>query len=107
MREEAGLGAGGWDTLAVLLAWHVDETSRVLVARGLELGLANERPERVHEEADVQTRWLSLEEAVDAVMSGAVESGITVGAVLAARTALARDRVLRPADALWPARKST
>jgi hypothetical protein len=53
------------------------------------------------EEADLQLRWFSLDEAVRMVISGEIVNSIAVGGILAAHAI--RDDIgeLRPVDAPW------
>lgn len=105
--EEAGLRARRWDTLVDILTspGMADETVRVLLARELEDVPAGERPQAVHEEADMLVQRVPLDEVVSQVLAGEIENGITAAAVLAAHVALLTGQPLRPADAAWPARK--
>ena len=58
---------------------------------------------RTEEEAEIEHRWISLEEAVNAVLGGRLHNPSAVVGVLAAAEA-ARNGFsgLRPADAPWP-----
>ncbi len=106
--EEVGLRAGRWDTLADVLTTPgmSDETIRLLLARSLTPVRAQERPAPLHEEADMQVERIPLADAVDLVLAGKLENGITAAALLAAQVALSSGRTLRPVDAPWPARKT-
>jgi len=80
-----------------------DESIRVYLARGV--GAAAEVHPRTEEEAGIELRWVSLDEAVDAVLDRRIQNAITAIALLAAR--VGRDRgwsTLAPADAPWPRR---
>lgn len=105
--EEAGLRADRWDTLADVLTspGMSDETVRLLLARDLSAVPDDERPAPFHEEAEMQVVRLPLAVAVEQVLSGQLENGITAAALLAAHVALFDDRPLRPVDATWVARK--
>jgi ADP-ribose pyrophosphatase len=104
LAEEAGLGADRWDVLVDLLTspGGSDEASRVYLARGLH---EVERDIQQHEEAELTSFRVPLDDVVRGVLSGAYENSLLVAGALAA------DRVrrdgfagLRPADAPWPAR---
>ncbi|MCW2667195.1 MAG: ADP-ribose pyrophosphatase [Frankiales bacterium] len=105
--EEAGLRAGRWETLADVLTTPgmSDETIRLLLARDLTAVPAADRPDPLHEEADMQVVCMPLAQAIELVLDGELENGITAAALLAAHVALSSGRALRPADAPWLARK--
>lgn len=107
--EEVGMRAGRWDTLADVLTspGMSDETIRLLLARDLCPVELSARPPAVHEEADMQVVQMPLTAAVDLVISGELENGISAAALLAAQVAISSGRQLRSADAPWRARKST
>ena len=106
LAEEAGLAADTWHVLvdAFSSPGMTDETIRVFLARGVR---TVDRDVQEHEEADMTTTWVPLEEAVRRVFDGQLQNGMAVQGVLAADRA-ARDGFagLRPPDAPWPARKS-
>ena len=78
-----------------------NEVIRIFLARGLSA--TDEVFDRTEEEAEIELRWLSLDEAVDAVLERRIQNSILCVAVLAADAARARDwRTLGPADAPWP-----
>ncbi|MFZ4079432.1 MAG: NUDIX domain-containing protein [Microbacteriaceae bacterium] len=103
LAEEVDLAAATWHVLADYCTspGGSDEAIRVYIAR--DLAPAVHTFERTGEEADMVVRWISLDDAVDAVLDGRVSNSIFQIAVL---TALAsRDRgwsTLRPGDAPWP-----
>ena len=105
--EEAGLRARRWHTLADVLTTPgmSDETIRLLLARDLSFVDDDDRPRAHFEEADMEVAWLPLADAVDQVLAGQIENGITAAALVTAYLALREKRPLRPADAPWPARK--
>ncbi|MGW9346853.1 ADP-ribose pyrophosphatase [Nocardiopsis flavescens] len=88
--EEAGLRAGTWHELADFFPspGFSDERIHVFLARGL-----SEVPEeeidfvRQHEEADLVSEWVPLEDAVGLVLSGRLHNGATVIGILAAHAA--------------------
>ena len=81
-----------------------DEAIRVFLARDVR---EVDRQVQVHEEADLTTQWLPLEQAVRRVLAGEIENAMAVVGILAADRA-ARDGFtgLRPADAPWPSQKT-
>jgi 8-oxo-dGDP phosphatase len=105
LAEEVDLTAAEWH---VLLDWFnspggMDEAIRVYLARGLTPVPDGERHIRQAEELDLQTRWVPLDEAREAVLAGGMHNPTAVVGILAA--CAARDRgwtMLRPADAPWP-----
>ncbi len=88
--EEAGLRADTWHELADFFPspGFSDERIHVFLARGL-----SEVPEeeidfvRQHEEADLVSEWVPLEDAVGLVLSGRLHNGATVIGILAAHAA--------------------
>jgi 8-oxo-dGTP pyrophosphatase MutT (NUDIX family) len=101
LAEEADLAAGTWNVLA---DFHnspggSDETIRVYLARDVSSVPAFQRHD---EEADIETRWVPLDEVVDAVLTRRVQSPSLVIGSLAAVAARARDwATLAPADEPW------
>ncbi|GAA1777653.1 NUDIX hydrolase [Streptomonospora arabica] len=101
LREEAGFAAGDWYELADFFPspGFSSERIQVFLGRGPTRLNADEIGfERVHEETDMELRWVPLAEAAEAVMAGRLHNGATVVGVLAAARA-ARDSFasLRPA----------
>jgi 8-oxo-dGTP pyrophosphatase MutT (NUDIX family) len=105
LAEEAGLAADHWQVLvdAYSTPGMADEAIRVFLARDLH---EVHQDVQEHEEADMSTAWVPLEEAVRRVLAGELQNGMAVQGLLAADRAL-RDGFtgLRPADAPWPAQK--
>ncbi len=104
LREEADLDAHRWDVLVDLFTspGALSENIRVFLARDV-FDASEEGFEREGEEAGMPTRWVPLEEAVDAVLAGELHNGPGVSAILA--TYIARQRNwsgLRSAGAAWP-----
>ena len=59
--------------------------------------------DRGEEEADIEVRWVSLDEAVDAVLANTVSNSVFQVAVLRASAAKAKGWAsLQPGDAPWP-----
>jgi ADP-ribose pyrophosphatase len=106
LREEAGLAAGAWDVLVDVLSspGMSDEAIRLFLARDVH---EVEREVQEHEELDMTSQWVPLEDAVRRVLSGDIENAVAVIGVLAADRAV-RDglRGLRPAHAPWPSQKT-
>lgn len=106
LAEEVDLAAADWKVLTDYCTspGGNDEVVRVYLARGLTE--AQHEFERTGEEADLIQRWVSLDEAVDAVLAGRVSNSIFQVAVLTAH--IARERgwsTIRPGDAPWPQRQ--
>jgi ADP-ribose pyrophosphatase len=105
LAEEADLRAGRWD---VLIDWFnspggMSEAIRVFLARDLHLVPEAERHRRSEEELEMPTRWVPLEQARDAVLTGRLHNPTAVVGVLAAWAAREQGwATLRPADAPWP-----
>jgi len=103
LREETGLVADDWRVLidVALSPGFCDEAVRVYLARGLrEVG----RPAADHEEADMTVHRVSLEQAVEQVLSGEIVNATAAAGVLAAHAAVVDRRPTRPVDAPWPDR---
>jgi ADP-ribose pyrophosphatase len=105
LAEEVGLAADDWAVLIDVAPspGFSDESVRVYLATGLhDVG----RPDlgADDEEADLETHWIPLADAVAMVFEGTIVNSSCVAAVLAVhavRTGAARTR---PADAPWPDR---
>jgi len=105
LAEEADYEAATWHTLAEFYTspGGSDEAIRIYLARGVSR--LHESFDRTDEEADIEVRWVSLDECVDAVLGRRVQNPSLVTGVLAAHTARARGwDTLAPADAPWPQR---
>ena len=106
LAEEAGLGAHTWHTLvdALTSPGMTDEAIRLFLARDVH---PVERQVQQHEEVEMTTEWVPLEDAVRRVLAGEIENAMCCLGVLAAaesvRTGFAH---LRPADAPWSSRRS-
>ena len=102
LAEEVGLAADEWSLLldVVPSPGFSDESVRVFLATGLhDVG----RPDlgSDDEEADLETHWVALADALAMVFSGEIVNADTAAAVLAVhavRTGAARTR---PVDAPW------
>ncbi|GAA0730456.1 NUDIX hydrolase [Dactylosporangium roseum] len=101
LAEEADLVAARWDLLTEV---HTtpgcsNEKIRLFLAREIASVPAEDRHERIHEEADLELRWIDLDEAVGMALSGEITNAACLVGVLGA--AHARDRgwsTLRPAS---------
>ncbi len=108
LAEEADLRAARWD---VLVDYYTspggsNEALRVYLARDLSPVPDDARHVREAEEADMEVRWVPLDDAVTAVLAGQVHNPSAVVGVLAAVTSRAGGWAsLRPADAPWPERR--
>lgn len=106
LAEEVDLVADSWNVLAdyATSPGGSDELIRVYLARGLR---PTEVPHpREAEESDMELRWVSLDEALEAVTTGAVGNSIFTIAMLSADFARNRNwSTLRAADSPWPQRR--
>ncbi|MFC5931969.1 NUDIX hydrolase [Cryobacterium melibiosiphilum] len=103
LAEEADVQATDWNVLTEFYTspGGSNESLRVYLARGVSA--STEVFDRTEEEADIEIRWVPLDEVVDAVLARRVQNpGLIVG-VLAAQVARSRGWAsLSPADAPWP-----
>jgi 8-oxo-dGTP pyrophosphatase MutT (NUDIX family) len=103
LAEEADLVADEWNVLADTFTspGGSDEAIRIYLARGVHA--APEVFAREEEEADIETVWLPLDDAVDAVLARTLHNTPLMIAVLAARTAREKGwATLGAADEPWP-----
>ena len=99
LKEEAGLEATEWRVLVDLVTapGFSDESVRVYLATGItDVG----RPEAHDEEADLEVKWVSLEDARRMVLDGEIVNSIAIAGILAAHD-VEDPAALRPADAPW------
>jgi ADP-ribose pyrophosphatase len=99
LKEEAGLEATEWRVLVDLVTapGFSDESVRVYLATGItDVG----RPDAHDEEADLQVKWFSLEEARRLVLDGEIVNSIAIAGILAAHD-VEDPSSLRPFDAPW------
>lgn len=105
LAEEADLIADRWD---VLIDWFnspggSDEALRIFLARDLREVPEGERHVRTEEEAGLISRWVDLDAAHQAVLTGRIHNATAVVGILAAHAAREQGwRTLRPAEAPWP-----
>ena len=105
--EEAGLAADTWHVLVDTLTspGMTDEAIRIFLARDVR---TVDRDVQEHEEADMTTTWVDLDEAVRRVLAGDIENAMAAVGILAADRARADGFAhLRPADAAWPSQKTS
>jgi 8-oxo-dGDP phosphatase len=103
LAEEADLQAERWEVLSEFCnsPGGSDEATRIYLARGLSA--SKQAFDRTDEEADIEVRWVPLDQVVDAVLARRVQNpGLTIG-VLALQAARARGfSTLAPGDIAWP-----
>lgn len=82
--EEADLTADRWEVLSdsCLTPGGSSETMRLYLARGLHEVPEADRHQRSEEEAGFRFRWVSIDEALDAVVEGRVTNAIAQLAIL-------------------------
>ncbi|GAA3039606.1 NUDIX domain-containing protein [Microbacterium dextranolyticum] len=105
LAEEADLTATQWDLLGEFFTspGGSDESIRIYLARGL--APTAEAFARDDEEADIEVRWVSLDEVVDAVLARRVQNAALIVAALSAHASRARGwSTLAPADEPWARR---
>jgi 8-oxo-dGDP phosphatase len=103
LAEEVDLVADEWNVLADIFTspGGNDEAIRIYLARAVRP--AAEVFAREEEEADIETVWLPLDDAVDAVLARTVHNAPLIIALLAARTAREKGwETLGAADEPWP-----
>jgi ADP-ribose pyrophosphatase len=103
LAEETDVVAADWNVLTEFYTTPggSNEVIRIYLARGLSP--APEAFDRTDEEADMITRWVSLDDCVDAVLNRRVQNPSLALGVLAAAAARSRGWTsLAPADQPWP-----
>jgi len=103
LAEEADLVAESWHLLSEFMTspGGSNEVIRVYLARGVSA--APGVFERTEEEAEIELRWVPLDEAVDAVLARDLQNSILAIAVLSAAAGRSRGwQNLAAADAAWP-----
>ena len=103
LAEEADVQATDWNVLTEFYTspGGSNECLRVYLARGVSA--STEVFDRTEEEADIEIRWVPLDEVVDAVLARRVQNPSLIVGVLAAQVARSRGWAsLSPADAPWP-----
>ena len=108
LAEEAELAASDWRTLVDIFTspGGLQESIRIFVARGLSAAPLPDGFEVEGEETDMGLYWLPLDQLVELIYAGQVQSPTMVSGTLALALAIKQGRLdqLRPADADWPAR---
>lgn len=107
LAEEADIDAKSWATLAEFYTspGGSDEAIRIYLARGLTQRA--ESFERTAEEADIEVRWVALDDVVAAVLERKLQNPSLVTGVLSAYVERQRDwSGLGAADAEWPRLRS-
>ncbi|MFP7760137.1 NUDIX domain-containing protein [Marisediminicola sp. LYQ134] len=103
LAEEVDLEATTWHVLTDFFTTPggSNEALRVFLARGVS---STATPfDRFDEEAEIETRWVALDEVVDAVLARTVSNSILSIAALAAASSRSRAwSTLGDADAPWP-----
>ena len=105
LAEETDVRAGVWNVLADVFTspGGSDEAIRIYVARSVSA--VDEVFAREEEEADIQKRWVPLDDAVAAVLDGRIHNAPLVIALLAAHASRAGGwSSLREPDSPWPTR---
>ncbi len=103
LAEEADLVAESWNLLSEFMTspGGSNEVIRVYLARGVSA--TADVFERTEEEAEIELRWVPLDEAVDAVLARDLQNSILAIAVLSAAAGRARGwQNLASADVSWP-----
>lgn len=101
--EEADLDAAQWHLLTEFFTspGGSNETIRVYLARGITA--RSDRFDRFDEEAEIETRWVPLDEVVSAVLERSITNSILSMAALAASASRALDwSTLGDPNAGWP-----
>lgn len=109
LAEETDLIAESWHVLAdyYTTPGASNEAVRIFLARDFSFVPLADRHVREDEEAEISVRWVSLDEAVTAVLGGDIHNPSAVAGVLAAAASRAGGWTsLRPADAPWPERRA-
>ncbi|GAA0626616.1 NUDIX hydrolase [Sporichthya brevicatena] len=104
LEEEAHLQARDWRVLldAYTSPGISDEAVRIYLARGVRPA-DGERRAAVHEEADMELRWVALSDVVTGVLGGRLHNPLVVMGSLALQNVLTAGGLdsLRPATAPW------
>lgn len=105
LAEEADLVASRWNVLIDVFnsPGSSSEAIRIYLARGLSSVPEDQRHRRTDEEAEIELRWVELDDAVQAILDGRLHNPSAVAGVLALAAGRAENFAsLRPADAPWP-----
>lgn len=94
LAEEAGLRARAWHLLGdvVTSPGFSEEMCRIYLAEDLDDDLSDfDLPEAEFEEAEIETRWVPIPEAIEWVQTGKVENSIATIALLHLAAGTSRD----------------
>jgi ADP-ribose pyrophosphatase len=103
LAEETDVAAADWSVLAEFYTSPGGSTEaiRIYLARGLTS--LDDAFDRTDEEADMEIRWVPLDECVDAVLARRVQNPSLALGVLAAQASRSRGwATLAPAETPWP-----
>jgi 8-oxo-dGTP pyrophosphatase MutT (NUDIX family) len=106
LAEEADLEADNWSVLAdyATSPGGSNEIIRIFIARGLHV--IDEAFARTGEEADIEVRWVSLDDAYEAALNRRITNSVILIAVMSAFGSRARGwSTLLPGDSPWPLRR--
>lgn len=106
LAEEVDLKADHWSVLADYSTspGGSNEIVRIYVARGLHA--LEHAFDRTGEEADIEKRWVSLDDAYEAALNRRITNSVILIAVLSAHASRARGwSTLLPGDSPWPMRR--
>ncbi|MCQ9164334.1 NUDIX hydrolase [Arthrobacter sp. STN4] len=109
LAEEADLAAADWHVLADFFTspGSSSEAIRIYLARSISWIPEAERHVRTEEEAEIQFRWMDLDEAAAAVLDGRIHNPSAAVGILAAQSAARNGfAALRDPRAPWPAHPS-
>ena len=103
LTEEADVTAHDWSVLIdhYPSAGSSAEAIRIFLAQDIESVAQADRHTRVDEEAHLMIRWVPLDEAFEAVMSGAVKNVNAVAGIMATHLVRTTGRNTRPVDAAF------
>ena len=106
LAEEVDLEADDWSVLSdySTTPGGSNEIVRIFVARGLRT--VKHAYVRTGEEADIEIRWVSLDDAYEAALNRQITNSVILIAVLSAYASRSRDwSTLIPGDSPWPMRR--
>lgn len=106
LAEEVDLEADDWSVLSdySTTPGGSNEIVRIYVARSLHT--IDQAYDRTGEEADIEMRWVSLDDAYEAALNRQITNSVILIAVLTAYASRARGwSTLLPGDAPWPMRR--
>jgi len=86
--EEADLVASEWSPLCEFFSSPGGSSERIIVYRARGLSAAEQSFERTAEEADIEVKWVPLQEVVAAVLDGRLRNAILAISVLNAHARL-------------------